>query len=222
MEPTPTKSNLEKYFTFIGVLTATYFLFYASVWLVTPKAEAFSFSPKIEGYKIELPEANQGVDYKTQRLREMAQLWEGTSLEPYTTKLLGMLMTEDGTLTAERRHDCGVIYSTRLGRTLKGCFAVGIMGHNIAARGTPLVEMEKGKPFKLYDYDYGMTDFERDYPEFSKEWREQFKEYTLRMTQCLDKGNSVNRCIQNWNPREVGRLDKVSRNERIVRVALKN
>ena len=168
--------------------------------------------------------SSKQVDYKTLRLREMAEKWKGTVLEPHTVKLLAMLVVEDGTVTAERRHDCSQdgakIYSKRLGRNLKGCFAVGIMGHNIAARGTPLVSQAAGKPWKLYDYDYAMTDFEKDYPGFSSDFRIQFAEYTLRMTQCIDSGKTVNQCIQLWNSREAGRIAKVERHMAIVESAL--
>lgn len=146
----------------------------------------------------------------------MAAAWKGTVLEKHTVMLLSMLIQENGILNAERRHDCNNIYSKRLGRYLKGCFSVGIMGHNIAARGTPLVAQAHGKPFKLYDYDYAMTDFERDYPAFSTEWRIQFAEYTLRMTQCIDSGETVNQCIQSWNSREVGRIQKVKKHTEYV------
>jgi hypothetical protein len=146
----------------------------------------------------------------------MADQWKCTVLEPHTVMLLSMLLQENGILNAERRHDCGNIYSPRLGRKLKGCFAVGIMGHNIAARGTPLVAQAHGKSFKLYDYDYAMTDFERDYPAFSTEWRVQFAEYTLRMTQCIDGGKTVNQCIQSWNSREQGRITKVKSHNTFV------
>lgn len=163
---------------------------------------------------------NVRTDYKTARLNEMAAMWKGTSLEPHTIMLLSMLLQENGILNAERRHDCGNIYSARLGRRLKGCFAVGIMGHNIAARGTPIVAQDHGKPWKLYDYDYAMGDFEKDYPGFAFDWRIQFAEYTLRMTQCIDSGMTVNQCIQSWNPKEQGRIAKVKNHNSLVKQAL--
>lgn len=163
--------------------------------------------------------AGQGKsDYKTERLKEMAAIWKGTSLEPHTVMLLSMLLVEDGTLTAERRHDCNNIKHN--GRVLKGCFAAGMMGHNICARGTPIVSQQAGKPKKHYCYDYAMTDFEKDYPGFSNEWRVQFTEYTLRMTQCIDSGKKVEACIQSWNSRESGRINKVKSRNQYVRASL--
>lgn len=157
-------------------------------------------------------------DYKTERIREMADLWKGTILEPHTVKLISMLLQEDGTLTAERRHDCNVIRHN--GRILKGCFAVGMMGHNICARGTPIVSQNAGKPLKKYCYDNAMADFEKDYPQFSSDWRIQFAEYTIRMTGCIEGGKTVNGCIQAWNSGEVGRIGKVESHMAYVKKAL--
>lgn len=137
----------------------------------------------------------------------MADTWKGTSLEPHTVKLLAMLLVEDGTITAERRHDC---------EGSRGCYAIGIQGHHICHRGTPRVSQAAGKTFKKYCYAGALNDFEREYPGFAFDWRVQFSEYTLRMSECIDAGNSVNRCIQNWNPREVGRISKVAKHESIV------
>lgn len=150
------------------------------------------------------------VDYKTTRLQEMAAMWKGTVLEPHTVALLSMLMQEDGTLTAERRHDCG---ST-------GCYAVGIQGHHICHRGTPKVEVAKGKPFRKYCWKGAMKDFEKNYPEFSFDWRVQFQEYTIRMTEQIEAGKAVTQAIQSWNPREHGRLSKVKRHYSVVKAAL--
>lgn len=184
--------------------------------------------PKVaEPVKAAAPEENKlpdTTDYKTLRIREMAELWKGTVLEPHTVRLLAMLVVEDGTMTAERRHDCSKdgakIYSKRLGRYLKGCFAMGIQGHNIAARGTPLVAQDHGKPWKLYDYDYAMTDFEKDYPGFSFDWRIQFAEYTKRMTDLINDGYTVNEAVQSWNSGESGRITKVKNHEWIIKKAL--
>lgn len=148
-------------------------------------------------------------DYKTLRLQEMAALWKGTSLEPHTVMLLSMLLQEDGTLTAERRHDCNS----------RGCFATGIQGHHICHRGTPLVSQAAGKPFKKYCYSGALGDFEREYPGFSFDWRVQFAEYTLRMTQCIEQ-KTVNQCIQAWNSREVGRIDRVKKHKPFVEKVL--
>jgi hypothetical protein len=183
--------------------------------------------PKKEEPKKEEPKAKElppTDDYKTLRIREMAELWKGTVLEPHTVKLLAMLIVEDGTMTAERRHDCSQngakIYSKRLGRYLKGCFAMGIQGHNIAARGTPIVSQDHGKPWKLYDYDYAMTDFEKDYPGFSFDWRVQFAEYTKRMAGLINDGYTVNQAVQSWNSKEAGRIKKVENHQWIIRQAL--
>jgi hypothetical protein len=154
-------------------------------------------------------------DYKTARLQEMAKLWKGTSLEPHTVMLLSMLIQEDGTLTAERRHDCdknGV------------CFAVGFQGHHICYRGTPLVSQKAGKPFKTFcSWRNGKSpeaQFKAEYPKFATEWRVQFAEYTLRMTQCIDAGKTVNACIQSWNSREQGRIAKVKRHNTFVSASI--
>lgn len=140
----------------------------------------------------------------------MAEIWKGTSLEPHTVALLAMLLAEDGTLTAERRHDC---------EGSRGCYAVGIQGHHICHRGTPLVSQAAGKPFKKYCYSGALGDFQREYPSFSTSWRTQFSEYTLRMTQCLES-RTVNQCIQSWNSKESGRIAKVKRHESLVKAAL--
>lgn len=152
----------------------------------------------------------EGKSYKEARLQEMAQSWKGTVLEPHTVMLLSMLLQEDGTLSAERRHDCGP----------KGCFAVGIQGHHICHRGTPLVSQAAGKPFKKFCYSGAMRDFEKEYPGFAFDWRVQFAEYTLRMTQCIDSGKSVNQCIQAWNSREVGRIGRVKKHNSYVSTSL--
>lgn len=140
----------------------------------------------------------------------MSDLWKGTPLERDTVPLLAMLLQEDGTITAERRHDCsrGV------------CEAIGIQGHNICSRGKPLIY---GPPMKLYcTWKNGVSpqvQFEKAYPVFATDWREQFREYTLRMTECR-KTQTVNQCIQGWNSNEVGRIAKVKKNEPFVRSAL--
>lgn len=154
-------------------------------------------------------------DYKEQRLQEMASAWKGTVLEPHTVMLLSMLIQEDGTLTAERRHDCdknGI------------CFAIGFQGHHICHRGTPLVSQAAGKPFKKFcSWKNGVSpqkQFEKEYPGFAFDWHVQFAEYTLRMTQCIDAGKTVNQCIQSWNPREEGRIAKVKRHNQFVKQAV--
>lgn len=155
----------------------------------------------------------------------MADMWKGTILEPHTVMLLSMLLQEDGTLTAERRHDCknGI------------CFAIGFQGHHICHRGTPLIYREMllqytsiaKKYCKWEDRDgdgrYETSPqqaFEADYPDFAKNWQVQFQEYTLRMTQCIESGETVNQCIQSWNPREVGRITKVKRHVTYVSSSL--
>lgn len=142
----------------------------------------------------------------------MAEIWHGTVLEPYTVKLLAMLMLEDGTITATRRHDChGSV-----------CYAIGIQGYHICHRGTPLVAQDHGVPFKKYcswedrdgDGKYETSPqqaFEQDMPGFSTDWRIQFAEYTKRMKGCINDGYSVDQCIQQWNSREAGRIAKVQR-----------
>ena len=142
----------------------------------------------------------------------MAATWKGTVLEPHTVMLLSMLIQEDGRVSAERRHDCGKA----------GCYAVGLQGHHICHRGTPLVSQAAGKPFKKFCYSGAMKDFEKEYPRFAFDWRVQFAEYTLRMTRCIDSGKSVNQCIQSWNPNEQGRIAKVKRHKPLVETALSN
>lgn len=160
-------------------------------------------------------------DYKVLRLREMAELIKGTNIEKHTVKLLAMLITEDGTVTAERRHDC------------KGgtCFAIGIQGHHICHRGTPLVSQDHGKPFKKFctwadedgDGKYEtspLAQFEKEYPGFAFDWRVQYAEYVKRMSGCIGDGYSVNACVQAWNSKEEGRIAKVEGNMGFVRKAL--
>jgi len=141
----------------------------------------------------------------------MSCLWRGTVLEPHTVMLLAMLVVEDGTVTAERRHDC---------EGSRGCYAIGIQGHHICHRGTPLVSQAAGKPFKKYCYSGALGDFEKNYPGFAFDWRIQFAEYTRRMADCINSGKTVNACIQAWNSREVGRIGKVERHQGIVNKAL--
>lgn len=179
------------------------------------KVEALTFQPKVTKAKVGIPSSQEGnQDYKTIRLREMAAMWKGTVLEPHTAKLLSMLLQEDGTLTAERRHDC-----------IKGvCYAIGFQGHHICYRGTPLVAKDHGKPFKTFctwkDGKSPQQQFEEEYPGFAFDWKVQFAEYTKRMSGCIADGKSVNACIQSWNSREVGRIGKVERHLTFVRSAL--
>lgn len=153
-------------------------------------------------------------DYKRTRIIEMAEILAGEHLlKKHTVKLISMLLTEDGTLTAERRHDC-----------IKGvCYAIGIQGHHICHRGTPLVSQDHGMPMKKYcswkDGKSPQEQFESDFPVFSTSWRVQFAEYEKRMLFCLSS-NTINSCIQSWNPREAGRIAKVTRNEHYVMDAL--
>jgi hypothetical protein len=154
-------------------------------------------------------------DYKTKRLQEMAAAWKGTVLEPHTVMLLSMLIQEDGTLTAERRHDC---------QSNGNCWSIGIQGHHVGWRGTPLIY---GKPHKSY-WNWEDRDgdgkhetspqkaFELDYPKFTTDWREQFREYTFRMTDCIDSGKAANQCIQDWNSNEQGRIGKVKQHNSFV------
>lgn len=177
-------------------------------------ASGLSFNPKISQVDIDFGPQ----DYKSQRLRQMAQIWKGTVLEKHTVPLLSMLLQEDGTLTAERRHDCH-----------KGvCYGIGFMGHSISSRGTPLIYVREGQPQKYYRTWKVVNgkklnpqqQFERDYPKFSSEWTEQFREYTLRMTECIDSGTSVKGCIQGWNSLEKGRLAKVNKHKAMVLAAI--
>lgn len=135
-------------------------------------------------------------------------------LKPHTVKLIAMLLLEDGTLTAERRHDCknGV------------CYAIGIQGHHICHRGTPLVAQDHGKPHKRYCYwkngKSPQQQFEEEYPEFSFNWRVQFEEYAKRMRDCLSDKKDINYCIRLWNYKEVGRIAKVESRQSVVFNAL--
>lgn len=130
-------------------------------------------------------------------------------LAPHTVKLIAMLLLEDGTLTAERRHDC------KNGT----CYAIGIQGHHICHRGTPLVAQDHGKEKKRYCYwkngKSPQEQFEEEYPAFSTDWRIQFQEYVKRMNDCLQV-KTINACIQLWNSKEVGRIAKVESRTNIV------
>jgi hypothetical protein len=145
----------------------------------------------------------------------MAGLWKGTILEEHTETLLAMLLLEDGTITAERRHDCrnGV------------CYAIGIQGHHICHRGTPLIYADFGQERRFFCSWVGKKSpqvrFEEAYPLFSTDWREQFREYTYRMNACIASGKSEKKCIALWNPKEIGRVAKVEKQRPIVREALK-
>lgn len=190
--------------------------FLSFLYCISPlaRAESLKFASILPERNIKLTfkeEPAPSEDYKTQRLREMADMWKGTSLEPHTVMLLSMLLVEDGTLTAERRHDC---------EGSRGCYAIGIQGHHICHRGTPIVSQRAGKPWKKFCYAGAIKDFEKEYPSFSFEWRTQFSEYTVRMTDCIDSGKSVNQCIQLWNSREVGRIAKVKTHNAFIRSTL--
>lgn len=181
---------------------------------VVSAKEVLSFNPKVTISSLPL----ETEDYKTLRLREMASLWKGTVLEKHTVPLLSMLLQEDGTLTAERRHDCynGV------------CYGIGMMGHSICSRGTPLIYVTHGsflgeKQRHFCSWKNGVSpqkQFETAYPVFSTDWREQFREYTLRMTQCINSGATTKQCIQGWNSREVGRIAKVNKHHEYVLASL--
>jgi len=189
-----------------------------------PVSAVFYREPRQLTFGQNIPEINIQIeqtpepelDYKTLRLIEMAELLKGTVAEPHTEMLLAMLLREDGTLTAERRHDCvnGI------------CFAMGIQGHHICYRGTPLVSQHHGKEKKRYcgwkNGKSAQERFEAEYPGFATNWRIQFAEYKFRMVNCLQDGYSINSCIQVWNSREVGRIGKVRNLTHIVRAALKN
>ena len=148
----------------------------------------------------------------------MAESWKGTSLEKHTIRLLAMLLQEDGTLTAERRHDCkrGI------------CYSIGIQGHHICFRGKPLIYGGKPRVYCFWEDRDGdgrretspQKAFEQDFPLFASDWREQFKEYTLRMTRCIERGWTISACIQDWNSREIGRIAKVASHEPFVRSSL--
>lgn len=166
---------------------------------------------------LKLPEkiTGEGDDYKSIRLREMATMWKGTNLEPYTVTLLSMLLQEDGTLTAERRHDCK-----------KGvCYSIGFMGHHICHRGTPIVEQNAGKPFQKFCYwkddKSPQQQFEEAYPDFSTNWETQFEEYTIRASGWIADGGSVNSFIRSWNFNEGPiRLQRVASHNALVKKAL--
>lgn len=171
-------------------------------------AHALTFNPDLSGRKIALQ--TEETDYKTTRLREMAAMWKGTILESHTVPLLSMLLQEDGTLSSERWHDCR-----------KGvCYSIGMMGHHICFRGTPLI-YGGGKTYCTWkDGKSPQEQFTEDYPDFVSEWRVQFAEYTLRMTKCIESGKTDNQCIQAWNSREEGRIAKVNSHKSYVVAAL--
>lgn len=141
----------------------------------------------------------------------MAEKWKGTVLEPHTVILLSMLLQEDGTLTAERRHDC---------HSATNCIGIGIMGHSTCSRGTPQIYVREGKPQKRYCGRNAQKQFEEAYPEFASDWREQFREYTLRMTDLINDGYTANQAIMSWNSREVGRIAKVEKHKYLVTQAI--
>lgn len=181
-----------------------------------PKETATPLNIEPEGVVHFVPQASaeSPVDYKLLRLYEMSEIWKGTVLEPHTVRLLAMLLVEDGTLTAERRHDC-----------YKGvCYAIGLQGHHICHRGTPLIYVRAGQKQHYFCSWRGKISpqkrFESAYPLFAFDWREQFAEFTLRMTECIDAGKTVNVCVQGWNPQEVGRVAKVKAREYVVLEAL--
>jgi hypothetical protein len=164
--------------------------------------------PPCPSYVSSLPPA---ANYKTQRLREMADTWRCTVLEDRTVPLLAMLLTEDGTLTAERRADChgGV------------CYAVGLQGHNICRRGGLLGTASEGMTFCTWkDGKSPLQQFEEMHPRFSTEWQIQFAYYTSLVRGMTLDGSSVDDIIRSWNSREKGRREKVRANEATVREAL--
>ena len=159
-------------------------------------------------YVASLPPAE---DYKTLRLREMADMWIGTPLEDRTVPLLAMLLTEDGTITAERRHDC------------KGgvCYAIGLQGHNICRRGGLIGTASEGMTFCTWKNGKSpLQQFEEMHPDFATDWRSQFAYYTTLVRGMTDAGRSTDYIIWSWNTGEKGRRAKVWANEPLVRTAL--
>jgi hypothetical protein len=122
-----------------------------------------------------------------------------------------MLLLEDGTLTAERRHDCiaGV------------CYAMGFLGHHICHRGGLPNTPHAGEKYCFWEDGKSPQErFEEDYPKFTTDWRTMFSFYTFTVMGMIDAGKTVDQIILSWNPREVGRLQKVASRERLVREAL--
>lgn len=176
----------------------------AVLWLRSAQAQAneLTFNPEILDIELKLPEP---LDYKTRRLREMAETWKGTILESRTVPLLAMLLTEDGTLTAERRHDCH--HGT--------CYAIGFQGHNICTRG-----MNRKHYCSWKNGKSPQQQFEEEHSEFASSWVMQFRDYTNRVWKLTEEGYSVDDIIWSWNSREVGRRAKVRSREAYVRKAL--
>lgn len=133
-------------------------------------------------------------------------MWKGTVLEDRTVPLLGMLLTENGALAEHVRGDHG--------------YAIGLEQHHICRRPFP------DKNGKQYCGAGAEARLAKDLPGtryagWLTDWRVQFKHYTDTVEGMTKEGHSVDSIIKSWNSKEIGRRDKVRRNEKIVEAALR-
>lgn len=146
-------------------------------------------------------------DYKTLRLREMADMWKGTVLESRTVPLLAMLLVENGALSESTRGDHG--------------YAIGLEQNHLCKRGFtapdfPTKRYCGSNPEDRFAKDIKGTEWEG----YLTDWRVQFKHYTILAEGMTNKGYSADDIIRSWNSLEAGRRHKVSLREDDVRKAL--
>jgi hypothetical protein len=147
------------------------------------------------------------TDYKTLRIREMAAEWKGTALEPHTVRLLAMLLVENGALSESTRGDSG--------------YAIGLEQNHICRRGFTAPDF----PWKSYCGANAEARLRKDlkgtqFEHYLDDWRTQFKHYTVTVEGMVKDGYSADAVVKSWNPREVGRLNKVTSRESLVKHAL--
>lgn len=132
----------------------------------------------------------------------MAALWKGTPQEKYTVPLLAMLLVENGAMNEAVRGDHG--------------YAIGLDQTHICIRGF------HGKKYCGAGAESRLAASLKDteWHDWLTSWRTQFRYYTVTVEGMVNEGYNADGIIKSWNSREVGRRDKVRRNEAFVREAL--
>lgn len=149
---------------------------------------------------------SQYADYKVQRLNEMACLWKGKKFEPYTVRLLSMLLVENGALDATVRGDYG--------------YAFGLTQEHVCNRGLNMYYLGAGTGVKTYCSKAGIQKVEEQFPQFANDWVSQFFYFSNYISPLIDEGYKPNDIVHAWNRREVGRQGKVDKKEAFVKASL--
>ncbi len=146
------------------------------------------------------------AEYKVLRLNEMACLWKGKKFEPYTVRLLSMLLVENGALNEDVRGDHG--------------YAFGLTQEHICRRGLNLAYLGAGDGVKTFCGSNGPALVEKEFPHFSHDWVSQFFYFSQYISPMIDGGSDARDIVHAWNRNEVGRQAKVDKNEPFVKAAL--